>query len=617
VIPLSPSLSSILLLPLAIAAFLLPGWLLNRRIRSPAPELTVFLASAVLLFLLVLGCVLIHVPLTRGPLLAGWTALCAILAWWARKAPVAGDQCQPVMRRPVGIDWMWTAIAAVGLASVVLRAVFDPLSGFDNVFRWDYLARAMLALGRLDFYPPVTAADFDIYSWCDGIPPLVPTLNFWIYLFTGSTAPVLTAVRVAAEAVLVFCAIARLAREIWGEAAGPAAMAVAATSSLLLWAVAMGQETGLTTLTLLTLLVLLAIQARTPSRSAIFWAGVAAGCGALSREYGLAFLVLGSGLLLARRDLRAAGRFGVTAAAVAAPWYLRNWMITGNPLFPHALGGLFPTNPRYQGIMQAIAAFWGYRAGHFRPVEILPVLGVVMGVVLVFGAIGAKLARRKALAGLTAFALVAGLCGWSLPLTAGGWIYGLRILAPAAAVSAALGGWIGVRLSRAWSWVAVLVMLAGAVDAARRSWLLPDFPFTAPLSYSFAEWRENSPERLRIQPDQIWPALILAARGRGIVVDHPQNHAEVTLRGGLAVPLFSPRLDPAFDTKLSFENACARLRAGGVRFFAVSANSPIAQAFNANHPFMDTLCRGYEPVATIGPLTIYDLESLNPKARAP
>ena len=154
-IPVSPTLSSLLLLPLAVAAFLLPGWLLNRRLRSPAPELTIFLGSAALLFLLVLSYVVVHVPLTRGPLLAGWTALSLTLAWWAWRVPATGDQGEPMMCRPRGADWLWIAAVALGLLSVTLRAVLDPLSGFDNGFRWDYLARAMLAFGRLDFYPPV------------------------------------------------------------------------------------------------------------------------------------------------------------------------------------------------------------------------------------------------------------------------------------------------------------------------------------------------------------------------------------------------------------------------------------------------------------------------------
>jgi hypothetical protein len=318
--------------------------------------------------------------------------------------------------RPGGTDWLW--LAAVGLLVVVLRAVVDPLSGYDNGFRWDYLARAMLAYGRLDFYPPVMAGDFDIYPWCDGIPPLISSLNFWIYFFTGSNAPALTATRVGAEAMLVFCVVARLARELWGENGGTGAVAAAASSALLLWAIAMGQETGLTTLTLTVMLYLLLIRRRTEAGSAVFWAGVAAGCGTLSREYGLAFLLFGGGVLLAGRDIRGTGWFVATAGIIAVPWYLRNWVVTGNPLFPHTLDGLFPTNLRYAEIMHSISAYWKLGANHSHPAVLAQLLAVLAGGVLLVGAAGAGLAGRKALPVVSAITLASVLWLWSLPLTA-------------------------------------------------------------------------------------------------------------------------------------------------------------------------------------------------------
>jgi hypothetical protein len=612
-IPVSPTLSSLALLPLAMMVFLLPGWLLHRRIRSPAPEATVFLGSAALLMLLVFGLVLARLPLARGPVLAGWGVLILVLAWCTRPSPVTTDRAESVLRRPRGTAWLWLAVAAIGVLAIVLRAVFDPLSGYDNGFRWDYLARAMLAHGRLDFYPPVTAGDFDIYPWCDGIPPLVSSLNFWIYLFTGSNAPALTAARVGAEAVLVFCAVARLARELWGEQGGAGAVAAAASSALLLWAIAMGQETGLTTLTLTVMLYLLLVRCRTQAWSAVFWAGVAAGCAALSREYGLAFVLLGGGLLLAGRDFRGTGWFVATAGITAGPWYLRNWMMTGNPLFPHALGGLFPTNLRYAEIMQSISAYWKLGAQHSHPAVLAQLLAILAGGVLLAGAVGAGLAGRKALSVVAGIALVSVLWLWSLPLTAGGWVYALRVLAPAVALAAALCGWLSARLPRRWQVVAAAAVVLLAVDAARRSWHLPPLPFTSPWSISFAGWRDAQLEIQTIRGDPVWPALIAAAEGEGIVVDHPANHAEITIRGGRAVPLFSPRLDPVFDATRSFPDACAALRAAHVRLFAINIDHPTAQTLLAAHPFLNTLSHAYTPVAKVGTLTIYDLAALKPR----
>jgi hypothetical protein len=98
-----------------------------------------------------------------------------------------------------------------------------------------------------------------------------------------------------------------------------------------------------------------------------------------------------------------------------------------------------------------------------------------------------------------------------------------------------------------------------------------------------------------------------------VVVDHPANHAEITIRGGWAVPLFSPRLDPAFDTSRSFQDACTALRAANIRLFALNTDHPMAQTFIAAHPFLNTLTHAYAPVAKVGTLTIYDLASLKPR----
>jgi hypothetical protein len=611
-IPVSPSLSSLALLPLAIIVFLLPGWLLHRRIRSPAPEATIFLGSAALLALLVFGFALARLPLARGPLLAGWGAMILVVAWCTRTSPVLAGRAEPVLRQPGGTDWLWLAVAAIGLLAIVLRAVLDPLSGYDNGFRWDYLARAMLAYGRLDFYPPVTAGDFDIYPWCDGIPPLVSSLNFWIYLFTGSNAPALTATRVGAEAILVFCVVARLARELWGENGGTGAVAAAASSALLLWAIAMGQETGLTTLTLTVMLHLLLVRRRTEAWSAVFWAGVAAGCGALSREYGLAFLLFGGGVLLAGRDIHGTGWFVATAGIIAGPWYLRNWVMTGNPLFPHALGGLFPTNLRYAETMQSVFTYWKLGANHAQPAFLVQLLAVLAGGVLLIGAAGAGLAGRKALPVVSAIFFVLVFWLWSLQRTAGGWVYALRVLAPALALAAALGGWLSARLSRRWQVVAAAAVLMLTVDAARRSWHLPALPFISPWNFSLAGWRDAQLEIQAIRGDPVWPALIAAAEGEGIVVDHPANHAEITIRGGQAVPLFSPRLSAIYDESLSFDAAVGQLRAAHVRLVTLTLDNEMVRSFVRSHPFLRELSERHAPLGRVGMLTIFDLKTLTP-----
>src|SRR5690606_27064692 len=84
-----------------------------------------------------------------------------------------------------------------------------------------------------------------------------------------------------------------------------------------------------------------------PDAHWLIWAGVAAGAGALAREYGIAFVGFGALTLFTRQGLtpRHWVEYFVASSVTALPWYMRNWIVTGNPLYSHTLGGLFPGNP--------------------------------------------------------------------------------------------------------------------------------------------------------------------------------------------------------------------------------------------------------------------------------
>ena len=122
-------------------------------------------------------------------------------------------------------------------------------------------------------------------------------------------------------------------------------------------------------------------------------AGVFAGLGMGSKYLGLPALgVLGlavlvqSGLLIRRSWRRVLGDgllFGLTALVVAAPWYLKNWLWLGNPVYPLWFGGqgwdayqwatLLSTGTRYgprQGWLGFLLLPWDlfrYSIGYFGP----------------------------------------------------------------------------------------------------------------------------------------------------------------------------------------------------------------------------------------------------------
>ena len=603
----------VVLPPVALGAFMLPGWLASRRLGSPAPLLTAFLLSAALWFHLVLACELVGLRLDRSSLIGGWSILCLLSVALARRTAAPGGPGGWEHFKPRGSEWVWAAVAAIGLASITVRAIVDPLSGWDNLFRWDYLARAIIVHGDLNFYPPVRAVDFEVYSWCDGIPPLVPLLNLWVYIVTGVMNPAITAVRISGESVLIGMTVFGLGREFWGPRAGWPAVALLGTSALFLWGVAMGQETGLLALTLLALLWLLERHHRDHLSSSVFWAGLAAGVGALSRDYGLAFPLLGFVILAVQRPRpKTMMLFVVTAIAVAGPWYLRNWVRTGNPVFPLALGGLFPANPAYSDIMLRIRNVHSLAPNHINFGLLAQTLVIIAGAALAAGLAGVALARRRSSALLAAFLLTIGLWLWSVPWTAGGLNYSLRVLTPAIALCAVLGGWLGnlpPGVGRAAVLTAVLIF---SCDAARRAWLLPVFPRVPPIPWTFEDWRLVRLDIHHVEENPLWNYVVATADGGLIAVDNPNAHVALVNRGGRTSMLFSPVLAGCFDPAHPFADTVRQLREKNVRLFVLSIGDRVAMSFIAAHPFFETLRSRYRPLIEVQSVAVYDLDKLQP-----
>ena len=609
----------ILLLPVALAGFVLPGYLLTRLIPSACVPLSSFLGSILILFWVVLGNQLLGLPLDLTHVAGGLGAIMLGLFLLVRKKPpapkaaAAADDSQPLRADHV----LYLVAALLGIASIVARAAVDPLSGYDNIFRWNALSLEMLNTGSLSYYPAVSAGAFARYAWCDGMAPLVSSLNFWLYLGTGSAAKVMTVVRIALEAGLLFLSVFRFARVLWGSrAAGWTAMGMLATSSLALWAVAMGQETGLTALTLVAMLYFLHIHRQSRRTSDVIWASLAAAAGALSREYGLAYIVIGALMLLAQKSRRPGvfTLFLAVAIAVSAPWYLRNAWITGNPLYSMDLLGLFPVNEVQKTMMAAIVNNCSLSSQPQNLCYLLILPPIFMGIVFLGAAAGVRrLGILKSVPLLFAGLVVGALWLWSIGQTAGGWVYSMRVLSPLVAIAAILAGNLALESLRA-GLVCAVAALALSADAARRSWVLPTHPLTTPWSLSFDTWTQAKSTLARIDAPAMWSVLCKAADGKGIIVDHPGNHVQVRRRGGQAVPLFSPRADCLFNQHQSFAEVIAELRMRNIRFVTLVEGSPINDAFNRHYRFFRELQQDKFKVMTIvnvaTSITIYDVEMI-------
>ncbi|MEO6246066.1 MAG: hypothetical protein ABIQ12_11600 [Opitutaceae bacterium] len=591
-----------------VAGVWLPGWLAGRWLRLPISLGGAVLGSAALLVNTVLVIDGLGLPLTLlnvGGALGLFSTLCA---WLSSRRPKA-QPLGPWSGR-LAPDAFWWA-AGVGLLAIAIRAVVDPLSGFDTDFRWDFLARQMMRTASLAYYPAVTTENFLNYAWCDGIPPLVSSLYFWSYLSLGHVARWATTPVVLLVAFLLFRAIGELA----GQGAKSRAGAVAAGSALLLWGVAMGQETGLTALSLCLMFVCLDRHRLTGETGWLIWAGVAAGTGALAREYGLAYPALGAlALFWHRAGARALRPFLAAAIAVAGPWYLRNWLKTGNPLWPHELGGLLPGNPvqaeYYRGIVevQAQLASLGINTTG------LPALAVLAAVPLGLGLVGGLAQWRLQAPRLFAIAAIAALWYWSIAKTSGGPHYALRVLTPAVALAAAMGGGaVSLFAGSRARWLAAGLLGALALDAGIRSLYLPQNPPVRWWREPVLAWRELSRYIALNREDPQWAEIARAADGKLILSSDPSHHAILTHLGAPTLPLYAPGVGFLFEPAADFPACLARLRQEGFRFVILSRDDVVVNRMLAPYPFFQALS-ATSPSLTRSTYFVHDLYPTRAKA---
>ena len=469
----------------------------------------------------------------------------------------------------------------------------------------------MLHHGTLNFYPAVTPQDFEIYGWCDGIAPLVSCLYFWTYLSLGQTAAWGTTLVVMLEAVLLFTAVYHLAARKDGAAAGCAAAGVLATSSVLLWGVAMGQETGLTALSL-TARFLFLEKSRLDSNGGWFvWAGIAAGVGALAREYGLLFILIGAlDLRVHRAGRKSWLEFGFAAMAMTLPWYGRNWIRAGNPLWPHDVAHLFNVNPVYIDYMRAVKNLMGIGTAMSGAGAIAGTAVALIAFPLLSGLWSFATGRESRIQAL-AIASIVLVWIWSIGQTSGGYPYSLRVLTPAIALCSVAGGCVLARGGSKHRWLMVALLSGLSLDAAGRSFFVTTNPLGAWWRIPPLGWTQTRDAFAVWNKDGTWAVLARTADAKRILVSDPFTHAALTKLGARAVPLFSPEVSFLFDPTSDFTQCLSRLSALQIRFILLSTDTGINAVQLPRYPFFRALILTTPTVAT-RVATIYDLHFLTP-----
>lgn len=575
----------------------LPGFFIAKYLRHSLWWASAFVISLPILFHSIFWLGIFHVPISLWTVLPSLMAISAGAFWLQRRFAI------PVVAAPTP---PWTTedrilILSCGFVGAVLLAhsAITPLMGGDMLFRWDFLAQRLLALGRFDFYPPLTPADFRTYFFVDGIPPMVSFTHWWLYASAGRYLPWLICVFVAAQFACTLGFTYGAASAVFSRRAGVLAAAMLAACPLYFRSVVLGQETGLTALAIAATIYFV-VTARQPNDvPAMVSAGLAAALCALSREYGWIALIAGAVALLWRRQpLKQVLIFGAVATAAAAPWYARNWVLSGNPFYSLRFGG-FAVNPIHDSILHYYSASLGIHAWTSGTWASLLLLFFAFAMFQVLAGIPGGFMRFRQHGYLLAIALLL-VAVWiqSIGFTSGGAEASTRVLSPAMVVLSITGAGLLEPLTRRARWHTAMAMaiVVCQIWTAAQGAIYPNEPF----SQSSGQWLQSAFPRIPPAAEfQVRDLLVrLLPPGYRVLSDSAYLHAALVDTGVEVVPVWSPEVRFIFSS--SPEESERRLRALRIASVVVYPKTMNMAYLASASPFYASLPERWRPLGQVG-----------------
>lgn len=575
----------ILRLVFATGMLILPGYLVGRLAGVKAKIWLAFPLSVVILFSCIFSLHACGLILTFGDVAAIEIVICVAVAIFIRirhTRESRGVPAAPSIDHKTGWDNLCVGLAVLAGAIFFWRYLHAPLMGFDTYFRWDFLAEQILKFGRYDFYPPRMADDFRRYFYVDAIPPAVSFSYWWVYAAAGAHWPKLTVIPVTLQYISALGLVYEATRNLAGNVAGGFAVAALASSSHFFTSVAIGQETGLTAVSLAGVICLTLVES--PSLGACAIAGMMAALAALSREYGWAFLLCGAiPLLHARRPFKRLCVFLLVGIIFAGPWYIRTWLLTGNPFYSMSFLGL-PVNPVLAAQRKYLEQYLAVT--HWSADQAFSVLLVLFKFSFVQWTIGLcalafLLKKSRLLAGMTltlSFILVLVIWLYSVGQTDGGPSYSTRVLAPATVVLSIAAGMAFARVRPRW--LLQLLLLGALAYALLCAWVYPLTLDNTPPSY----WLEAGVQEQQLPRPQTMHALLSEQRFplRARILSSDASLYVALLPDCFVTPIWSPEVRFIFDPQIGAAEIRRRLFAQGIIATDYSFNS-IATVFLAQH----------------------------------
>ena len=270
--------------------------------------------------------------------MVGWVVT---LGFWARREILAAAEQALLGTAGLGERWRnlrpterLVALAWLMLLGMAILQALAPPWDYDGLMYHLQGPRLFLEAGRVLFLPD---------NWQANGPFTVEML-FGLGLSLGSES-FAKLVHTAFAVLLVFSTFA-LGRRSLGSAAGWITIALMAGVPLFsFWASLAYADMAWALYQTLMLICLLRWE-EDRQRSSLILAGLFAGLAAGCKYLGLSGIALGGVWLVwklrgqAWRDaVKLAALFFAVAVAVASPWYLKNWVMAGNPVFPFYFGG--------------------------------------------------------------------------------------------------------------------------------------------------------------------------------------------------------------------------------------------------------------------------------------
>jgi len=575
----------------------LPGFFIAKCLRHQSWWASALPLSLLVLFHNIFWLAVFHVSITLWTVLPGLVAVSAVAAWLQRRDSSPPEK-HPAGPRSVQDMALILSSGFVGVALFVHSAV-SPLMGGDMSFRWDFLAQRLLALGRLDFYPPLTAPDFRTYFFVDGIPPMVSFTYWLLYASAGRYMPSLISIFVAAQFACTLVFTYGAASVLFSRRAGILAAATLAASGLYFRSVVLGQETGLTALAIAATVYFIVSARESSDVRAMVSAGLAAALCALSREYGWIAVIAGVVALLWRRQPRKQiFIFCITATAAAAPWYVRNWILSGNPFYSLRFGS-FTVNEIHDRILHYYDASLAIQHWTINEwVNVLSVL-VLLATFQVLAGIPGGFRRFRAHGYLIVIAFLL-IAVWiqSVGFTSGGAEGSMRVLSPALVMLSITGAGLLEPLTRRARWYTPMAaaIIAWQFFTAAQGAVSPN----SLASLRPSRWLESAFPRVPPPAEfQVQDKLVqLLPPGYRVLSDSAYLHAALIDKGIEVVPVWSPEVRFIFSSPP--EEADRRLRALRIATVICYPQTMNMTYLTSVSPFYATLPERWRPVAQVG-----------------